>query len=150
MIQQQISLELSIIITIIYHIDYYDLCIYNNRLKSHSALHGGGVLMAGITVIRIPFQVEVSLEEGIYPAEVAAVVALVLWHTTALTSAQQKTGVQDQEHTPTMQAQSLISKLRMSSLICNCESYLFLFSAIKIDSPAAVGFTSIKEEVVGK
>ena len=63
------------------------------------------------------YQVELSLDMGVYLVEVAAVVALAPSHTTALTTVHQKTGVQEQEHTPTMRAQSLILKLRKSMSI---------------------------------
>ena len=63
------------------------------------------------------YQEELSLEVGVCLVELVAVVTLAPSHTTALTTVHQKTGAQEQEHTPIMQAQSLILKLRKSMSI---------------------------------
>lgn len=107
-----------------------------------------------IIVTSLLYLAEVSLDMGLYPAEVAVVVMLVLSHTTALTTVHQKTGVLEQERTPITQALEHTLKLRKSMIhrhhpvfsegrySCNILSH--------IDTPLAAGFPSIEEVVVGK
>ena len=98
------------------------------------------------------YQVEHSLDMGISLVEVAVVVMLVPSDTTALTSVHQKTGVQEQEHTPTMQALEQALKLRKQYNTNQFKLQVFMcfLSGTLIDMLPAAGLASIKEVVVGK